>query len=661
FCFFALLSFGQIPAAQLAQAQAELAKRGITEAEMRMKLEEKGINVDAIDATNPSEVVRVQKAVEEILREIDAGKRTKKNNSASTSSTNDGTAKTSVSTDAPPSVQETTENIKDAVKEGASVEEALSEELNETQQKEYPKATIYGQQLFRDQSLKLFRTTTDAKPPNSYVLGTGDEVSVSIFGISQADFTFEIPESGFIKPAGMPRILLKGITYGQAKKLLRNRFGAAYVFQPEQFAVTLSTARTITVNIFGEVLNFGSFNISALNTAFNALVAAGGPSNIGSVRNIQVISNGKSKRLDVYEFMNNPAAQFDFSLNNNDIINIPVAQRVVRIEGAVRRPFRYELLDNENLNDLISYAGGLKDNAYRSNIQIIRFENDKEVITDIDLSELQRTRRDFKLLAGDIVSIKEVERTYENFVSIEGAVEIAGRFELSDRMRIGDLIQKAVLRKEARTDIAYLYRTGADNTVTLSKINLDNILADSNSPSNLSLQPKDKLQIYGLGRFTEQPTISVVGAVRDSRETYEIDPAQTVRLQDAVVLAGGLTDNATDFAYIIRSNINNPEKKDYIRVEIKSAVQDPSSSENVILQPYDQLRIPRTETYTDPANVTITGAIRQPGEFRYAETLTLRDLLALAGGLKREAASNRIDIFRIQFNGNEPTQSVVAT
>lgn len=664
-CFITLLGFSQISAAQLQQARVELEKRGISEAEMRTKLLEKGIDIDKVDPSNPVELQRVQTAVEEVLKEIEAEKQTESENVNNTNTSNvkktEGNPQNNNAQSNSGEITETTENIKDAVKEGASLEEALSEELSESKQEQSSPAKIYGQQLFRNQSLKLFRTTNDAKPPDSYILGTGDEVSVSIFGISQADFTFEIPQSGFIKPAGMPRILLKGISYGQAKKLLRNRFGAAYVFQPEQFAVTITTARTITVNIFGEVNTFGSFTISALNTAFNALVAAGGPSNIGSVRNIQVISNGQSKRLDVYQFMADPSVQFDFSLANNDIINVPVAQRVVKIEGAIRRPFRYELIEGENLNQLIKYAGGLTDNALRNNIQIIRFEDDREVIIDINLNELQKNKQDFNLLAGDVVSIKSIARPYENFVTLEGEVENSGKFQLETGMRITDLLAKGVLREEARIDIAFLKRTDTDQTSRLIRLNLSEVINNPNSSNNLSLQPKDKLIIYSQSRFIDQPNISVRGAVRQPIDTFNIVPGQTIKVVEAITLAGGITDNATDFAYLIRRDSLNPNLQEYIRIDLAQALNNPNSDSNITLEPYDRLNIPNKSLYTDTYSVNVAGAVRQPGEFKYSSSLTLRDLLTLAGGLKKEASTTRIDIFRVELKENQPTQSVVAT
>ncbi|MFK7934871.1 MAG: SLBB domain-containing protein, partial [Saprospiraceae bacterium] len=170
-----------------------------------------------------------------------------------------------------------------------------------------------------------------------------------------------------------------------------------------------------------------------------------------------------------------------------------------------------------------------------------------------------------------------------------------------------------------------------------------------------------KLQIYDLNRFTEQPTMSILGAVREPKEDFAIDPSQTVRLQEAILLAGGTKENATGFAYITRSNRSNPELKEYIRVNVKDALEDPASSANITIEPYDILRIPSQQAYTDASTITITGAVRQPGEFIYSETLKLSDVLTLADGLKLEASNSRIDIFRIQFNEDQPTQSVVAT
>jgi polysaccharide biosynthesis/export protein len=329
------------------------------------------------------------------------------------------------------------------------------------------------------------------------VLGVGDIIAISIWGISQTADIFEINSTGYISPTAMPRIYLKGISLGKAKELLFQRYSQFYQFRKEEFEVSVNYSRTITVNIVGEVLNFGSFTIPATNTAFNALVAAGGPSDIGSVRNINLMRAGEQpKRMDIYEFLLNPAVQNNFFLQENDYIHVPVSERLVEISGAVKRPFQYELIKGENLMKLVEFAGGLQNNAYHGNFQVTRIVNDEEVILDINYKDLLTAGRDFELLNGDKIVVKTIPKPYKNFTEISGAVEFPGRYEHYQGMRLSDLIGKGVLALGSRTDIAFLQRANLDGTVRYRRINLDAIIDDPASPENLDLLPQDKLIVY---------------------------------------------------------------------------------------------------------------------------------------------------------------------
>lgn len=666
FLFFFTIQFtviAQVPISP-AQAQAELDKRGITEAEIRQKLLEKGIDIDKIDPSDPAQVAKLQQATEEAIAELEQEKANQDSNPTSTSpetpkeSVEEKIEKIQKEENATLDQQDI-ENVTEAVEEGASVEEAVSEELSEQTQAELPPVTIYGQQIFRNQSLKLFSTVKDVKPPDSYILGVGDEIGISIFGVSQGDFTLTIDEDGYIKPSGLPRILLKGVTYGKAKQLLQSRFRQYYVFSNGQFAVTINAARTISVNIFGEVNKYGSFTISAINSAINALVAAGGPSDIGTLRNIQLIRNGKTKRIDVYEFMQNPSKQYDFFLENNDIIHVPIQERVVAIQGAVKRPMKYELIEGENLIQLIEYAGGLTDNAYRGLVQIKRFVNNEEIILDVDLRNLQASNSDYTLLSGDVISLKNISKPYQNYVEISGAVDLPGKYQLENNMKVSDLLDKGELKEEARTDIAFLLRTNPDKTVEFLKLNLDNIRSNPNIPENITLQPKDNLSIYTLERYTDKATINVTGAVRNPSE-YPYDSGNDIKIQEAIIMSGGLKQDALDFAYIIRTDSIDQQIKRYIRVNVQDVMSQPNSNSNLSLQPFDELRILSQSTYSEISTIRVSGAVRNPGEFQYDGSLSLQDALILAGGLTLEAAANRIDIFRVEINDNQPTKTTVA-
>lgn len=637
-----------------AQARAEIQRRGLDETEVRARLQQRGIDMDNVQ---PEQLAALQPAIEQIISELEAEKKS----NIQQGMPNVQVQPTTKSQQPTPSLSRPqTEEIQQRVKQGASVAEAISE-LADTATAKLPPAQIWGQHLFRGKSLAVFRTTNEVKPPDTYILSTGDVLTISVFGASQFDSQFEVGKDGYIKPSNLPKIFLRGVRLGQARELLRSRFAQFYRFAPEQFAVSLSTARSITVNIFGETQQYGSFSLSAINTAFNALAAAGGPTDIGSVRNVKVIRGRETKRLDVYQFMSNPAVQYDFFLEDNDILHIPVAERTVAVRGAVQRPFRYELAAGENLAQLLDFAGGLTANAYREVVQVQRFENDRQVLLDVPLRTLLAQKQDFVLLNGDEVIVRSIPSPIENTASVDGAVELPGAYSLTDTRRVSDLLKKGRLRPESRTDAAFLLRTQPNGSLQLIQLNINDISSSPNSAADLLLQPKDRLTVLSTARYTDQSTVSVRGAVRDSLVNYAYPADSSLTLRRAVLLAGGLRPDASGKGLILRANPANPKEKNYVEVDLAAAFDAPNSAANAVLRPFDQLEVLSRPAFTDEASIKVGGAVRRPGEFAYGRNMSLRDALLLAGGLKLEAARNRVDIFRVQIRENEPTRTVVAT
>jgi protein involved in polysaccharide export with SLBB domain len=645
--------------ALMQQARQEIQRRGLDEAEVRARLLQRGIDMDRV---TPEQLPQLQETVLQVINELEAEKAQQKQTVPAQPAPATRPPETQTKPPAPAPEQiarDRSERIQQKVKQGVSIEEAIAEELSDTAS--LPPARVWGQHLFRDKSLSIFRTTNEVKPPDSYVLSSGDVITISIFGASQFDSQFEIAKDGYIAPTGMPKIFLKGIRLGQAKELLRSRFSNFYRFAPEQFAVSLTTARSITVNIFGETANYGSFSLSAINTAFNALIAAGGPTDLGSVRNIKVMRGKDSKRLDIYEFMSNPAVQYDFFLEDNDIVHVPVAERVVGIRGAVRRPFRYELIGGEDLTKLLEFAGGLNANAYREVIQVQRFVDDRQVLLDVNLKEILANKQDFTLQNGDEVIVRAIPSPIENTASVEGSVELPGKYSLAETKRISDLLRRGVLRREARTDAAFLLRTNPDNSTRLIQLSINEILAAPGSEQDLVLQPKDLLTVYSQGRYTDLGSISIVGAVRDTLMNYPYTQDSSLTLQRAVLLAGGLRPDANGMGLITRNDPSNIKELEYVEVDLAAAFDNPNSPFNIVLQPFDRLEVMSRSTFADTAYIKVGGAVRRPGAFIYGKNMSLRDALLLAGGLKLEAAYNRVDIFRVQIRESQPTRAIVAT
>ena len=668
FCLtcFAQTATAQIPPANEAQALRELESRGISEQEFKAAMLKKGYDMDNI---RPDQLPGLDRVIEETLRELEAEKAEAEPDSkipaqdpsAEGTNTTGQPKQNANNQQSQKPRQEQSGNLNDeeiieAVEEGASVDEAVTEELNKRSNEDIPPAEVYGQNIFRNQTLEVYRSTDNIKPPDSYVLGSGDELVVAVFGRSQGEFAFTINDEGFIKPTGISRIYLRGLTLGKAKDLVRQRFSQYYSFAPEQFSLTVNTARTITVNIFGETEKYGSFTFSAINTAFNALVAAGGPTDIGTVRKIKVISGGETKILDVYDFLFNPNVQYDYFLQNNDVIQVPVSEKVVTLTGAVKRPYKYELIEGEDIIDLFRYAGGLNVNAYLKNVQVSRIVNGQRVIIDVNLEEIIAQNTGFDLENGDEILVRAVSGRLENFTEIEGAVEYPGKYEMSQGMTATNLLNRGTLREDTRRDLAFLLRKNPDESVRVIKFSVDSLLAGT--AADIPLQRRDKIILYSQSEYTDEYPVYIRGAVRQpQRVPYEID----MTVADLINQSGGLTDDATNAGYILRTNTDNSELLDYIRFDSRAAVDNPGSAANVTLQPRDSILIFSATDFTDEYQVRVEGSVREPGVYQYSPTLSLKDILTLAGGLQLRAASNRIDIFRLVLNENKPTETVVAT
>jgi len=607
-------------AAIMTQVNAELQRRGLNEAEVRTRLLQEGIDLENVP---PAELPQYQSKVTAILDKMEAEKKAVAGTGAQTEA---GSATPIITEpviiESGSATIETNESV--TTKEEA-VAEAAQRVIQVAVEKEEGPVKIYGHSLFTDQTLDVFRTTDGALAPDSYILGAGDKIRITIFGASQTDMQLMINSEGYIQPTGMPKIFLQGLSLQQGRELLYQRLSASYTFRSDQFALTIATARTIMVNIFGETKITGGFTLSALNSAFNALTAAGGPTDIGTVRNIQLLRGNKRSTMDLYAFMNDPAIQYKFDLQQNDIIYVPVVQNLVSIEGAVKRPMRYEMLPNENLSDLIKYAGGLNVDVYPDFVQIQRYAEGEIRLLEYNLSEVLSGKTNVPLHNGDIVRIKSIEKPIDQFVEITGSVYYPGRYDLKANPSLSTLLANAHPTTQAKTDLVIIERIRPDETVEILTIPWEEL---KDSEKDFPLIARDQIQVPKLASYRDIETISVKGYVRSPFEkSFALNDRLT--LKQAIELAGGVKADVYPIAYVLRKNLLNPEEKSYIRLELEK-------SYDFILQPGDQLNIYDEKTFTDEATISISGNVRIPFEqlFSVNDTLTIKQALELAGGVK---------------------------
>jgi len=624
-------------------AQKGLAEKGVSEEQLKQKLAEKGIDVDNI---SPEDLPKLEGTIQEAIEEIEAenGQETG-NGVVEDLSVNNELSKEDL--DQKFDNLDEIENIETGIDEGQSIEEVVSD--FDSEHKGSDQSRIYGHSIFFDESLDFYRTTKSSSTPNHYILDVGDKITINIFGLSQADLIYQIENDGFIRPSGMYKIYLKGLNLAKARNLLFKRFQQAYSYKKGEFNLDVNTARTVSVSIYGEVQHPGTYTMSALNSTLNAIIAAGGPTKNGSVRRIQLTSGSDQFEIDVYDFLSQPSSIINYGLRNNMVIFIPPVKKIVTLSGPFLHAGKFEINESETLSDLVSIAGGIKKGMVLKNFNIVRNNGLEDSLNTYDYE----INKDIMLEDLDSISFKAASKLYENYVKISGAVRYFGEYEFSEGLTLKLLLENAQLEEFARTDIGYLTRKNLDGTSQLISFNLDS--------NDIQLQKQDEIFIFNQRSFVRNYTFSISGAVAQERLDHFVDHKREMKLSDAILLAGGLEDNAANFAYITGRSVENSKKLNYKIIPITDILSNPNSRWNIFISPYDNIFIPINENFTEQKFIEVKGAVKKPRKLVYDNSLKLKDLLLRAGGLKFEAATNRVDIFRLEINENKPTRTLFSS
>jgi protein involved in polysaccharide export with SLBB domain len=501
--------------------------------------------------------------------------------------------------------------------------------------------TVYGQELFRKGDIKIYERSIDAKAPANYELGVGDELGISIFGVSYYNTVVKVDSRGRIELGQLGSIYVKGIAFDKAKTLIKTALSNNFNMGSNQLEISLAYSRSITVNIVGEVFKPGSYKIPALNTAFNALIAAGGPTDIGTLRNIQLRRNGKViKTFDVYAYLQNPGSEDDFFLQDNDYLLVGTVGKLVSVAGAVKRPMIYELLPNEQLSNLFKYAGGFLPNALVSNTQVQRYIDKNQRLLPVNWDSLSKLNADFNLKAGDAVVVGVVNEDLENQVEIKGPVFFPGVFPLVIGDRVLNLIQKAGgIKEQAMLKRAYLVRTEKDETRKYIPLEISSLLSNTENPNNIPLRKNDVLLLYTEAEFLDTFTVNVNGEVKNP---LTLAYKEGLTLGDVLVLAGGIKISAElTKIEISRSNIFAPNYKpgeayqtSTISLTIPKEITENQEVLNTLLLPFDIVSVRKIPNFEFQKTVELKGEFQYPGIYVIQDKgFTVNDAVKMAGGL----------------------------
>lgn len=516
-----------------------------------------------------------------------------------------------------------------------------------------PASELYGYSFFRNKTLNMFDRALDGQAGGTYIIGVGDQVGINVWGYSSFSGSYTVDQTGSIFPEGVGKIYVKGLTLDKAKALIRSRF-ATYLDMPNsQIEVTIIYSRVIGVNIVGEVFNPGTYSIPALNTAFNALHAANGPTDLGSLRKIYIKRQGQTvKTLDVYAYLLNPGVSDDYFLQNNDYIFVPPIGKTVSITGEVKRPMKYELIEGEDLMTLINYAGGLTPKAYTKSVQVRRYVGNRLNLFDVNIDSLTRIKGKYELLSGDEVFISTIPSQLYQFVKVSGAVMQPGEFNFSEGIRISDVLSKAHgLREDALSDRAYVIRKNDDYSSSYIPFNPSNVVKDARSADNLTLKNLDEIYFYDKTSFIDSVMVTINGAIRlPGKYAY----AKGMTVNDVLYAAGGIKPEAANTKIeVSRYKGDNgksaPQQRVIASFPIDSNLMIDGEAQAFQLEPFDVIFVRSLLTATGPGMVTITGEVIYQGDYLMNDKEEkIVDVINRAGGLSQWANPNQATLVRVE-------------
>ena len=505
--------------------------------------------------------------------------------------------------------------------------------------------SLFGSELFSSPNLGFEPNTNIPASPN-YVLGINDVLELNVWGVQQFSYSGKISNRGIITVPNIGEIFVSGLTLEAAETKIKTAVSRIYatVGSGSRFSLNVSSFRTITITIIG-ARQPGNYKVSSMSSVFNALHVAGGPSEIGSYRNIEVIRNDKVIRVvDLYKFLSRGDQSDNISLKDNDVIRIPAYKARISLEGEVKRPGIFELVADENLERILEYAGWFTENAYINRIAVEQKTGSERKVADLNAANYAS----YIPQAGDVIAVAKILDRYENRVQIRGAVFRPGTYSIEQNMTVKSLIEKANgVVENVFLERATLIREQADLTKTYLTVNLKAALTGDPAQNTL-LQKEDELVIFYNYDLLEKHAITISGEVRKPGN-YSYTPEIT--LQNIIMEAEGLTDLAAkkvEISRVRKDSLYNP--KDPNRIIYFNLVYDPSTNTEATtfkLAPEDNIIIRRIEVVETQQLVAVTGTVLYPGPYALiTKDERVSDLLARTGGFTNESNLSQIHLVR---------------
>ena len=343
--------------------------------------------------------------------------------------------------------------------------------------------------------------------------------------------------------------------------------------------------------------------------------------------------------MDVYKFLNKGDGSSNIRLENNDLIVVGPYTNRVTIEGAVKIPGKFETKNDETLADLLSYSGGLSENAFKKSIKLTRIIDGELKIVDINSDQFEF----FKPMSGDKYQVDQIIEKYNNRVIVSGAVYRPGTFSVYDGMSIKDLIEKAGgLKSDVYYEKAYVTRTNKDYSTTTITLDLQN---EMNKPSFL-LKEEDILNILSLNDLSEDNYVEIMGEINNPG----VFPySENLSVSDLILLAGGFKENASSSRIEINRRLSVNKLNDNNITEILTFDLNKNiNKSSLTIKPFDQVIVRKNPNFYVQQYARVEGEVMYPGKYAISsKNERISDLINRSGGFKNMAYLKGATLIRL--------------
>ena len=499
---------------------------------------------------------------------------------------------------------------------------------------------IYGSELF-SQTSKGFAANQNLATPLNYIVGPKDVLKLVVYGVQEFNSDLIVSKEGIVQVANVGQVKVGGLSIEAAIERIKQQMAKSSYpslkSNESKLALTVGDIRTIQVSVIG-AMKSGKYNVSSLSNVLSVLTEAGGPNEIGSFRNIELIRNNKiESKIDLYQFMQYGDQKQMMSLRDNDVIRIPAYKNRFEIKGQAKRPGIFEPNANESFKNILEYAGGFDDTAYTALVKVIQKTDKERAIKDLSAAEFDK----YIPAGGDVIIISKIIDRYQNRVKLTGAAYRPDTYELTQGMRVSDLIKKgAGLKEDAFISGAQLFRIKPNLLREMLNIDLGKALAGDKS-ENIYLQREDELFISSILDLRDSFYVTIYGEVHNPGK-YQY--ADSMSVKDLVTLAGGSTFAANKKIEVARlykqegNSVSSNRIATLYTTELDANLNFVPGNSDIVLQPYDVVSITKKVGYAENQVVAITGQVQYEGKYSIIDRLErVSDIINRAGGLIGDA------------------------